>query len=89
MPVLPPAWHPATITTIHTASALRDLGLAGAFSLAAASAVKFGHHRAAAETTAVDAPPMAPAMRRHAARVALATRELENSESVSDRAVQH
>jgi hypothetical protein len=88
MPVLPPAWHPATITAIHTASALRDLGLAGAFSLAAASAVRFGHDRAAAGTTVVDVPRVAPATRRHMVPVALATSEPENSGSVSDRTVQ-
>jgi hypothetical protein len=88
MPVLPPAWHSATITTIHSACALRDLGLVGELSLAAASAVRFGHDRAAAETTAADPPRVASGTRRHAVPVALAIRESENSESVSDRTVQ-
>jgi hypothetical protein len=82
MPVLPPAWHPATITTIHSASTLRDLGLVGALSLAAASAVRLGHDRAAAETTAADPPHVGSGTRRYAVPVALAIRESENSVSV-------
>jgi hypothetical protein len=89
MPVLPPAWHPATITAVHSATAVRDLGLVGALSLAAAFAAGFGHDRAAARTTAVDALRVASAARRHVVPVALAIRESENSESVSDRTVQH
>ena len=54
MPAGPPPWTLATSTTIHTASAVRDLGLVGALSLAAGSVVKFGHDRVAANTSAED-----------------------------------
>lgn len=66
MPINPPVWTPATIAAIHTASTLRDFGLVGGFSLTAGSVFRFGHGRAAAETTAeesavahVDATPRA------------------------------
>ena len=43
--------HPATITAVQSASVVRELGFAGALSIAAASVLRIGHKR-----TVADAP---------------------------------
>lgn len=52
MPAGPPPWHLATITTMHTASTVSDLGVVGVLSLAVTPFIRFGRDRALAQTAA-------------------------------------